>query len=404
GASDKRLKLNPRKAWYENVKDIETKGDYEVTFVLNRPQPGLLSLLASGYSPVYPAHVDPQEIRTKEVGTGPFIIKEVKPDQELVMVKNPHYFIKGKPYLDEIDFIVIKSRPSRFAALESGQLDISFPGENTVPMRDEVRSKAPKIKIYEVAQSVHDNILLNFTKPPFNDARLRRAVNLALDRKSMIQSVLQGGAVEGAANIPPPYGKWGIPAADLVKFPGYGDPEQNKAEARKLLAEAGYGPDHPLEITVETRAIDIYIDTAVWVIDRLKQVGIVGHLEQFETGVWHPKLTRKEFTLATNLTGVGSDDPDANFYENYACGSSRNYSGYCNQEVMDLINKQSAETNAKKRLALVREIDGRLQEDGARPILAHRIDYMMMWPYVKGIVPHQSIYSYGRMTDAWLDK
>src|SRR4026208_566662 len=114
---------------------------------------------------------------------------------------------------------------------------------------------------------------------------------------------------------------------------GMGDPVKQKAEARKLLAEAGYGPNNPLKFTLSTRALPIYADTASWMVDQLQQVGIEATLEQIETRGWHPKMTRLEYQVALNLTGVGIDDPDAQLFENYRCGSQRNFSGYCSEEI-----------------------------------------------------------------------
>jgi peptide/nickel transport system substrate-binding protein len=220
----------------------------------------------------------------------------------------------------------------------------------------------------------------------------------------MIKSVHQGAAIESAALLPAPYGEWGIGKKELAALPGYGDVEKDRAQARKLLAEAGHGPNNPLKVTVSTRAVAIYVDTAVWVIDQLKRVGIEGTLEQVETGVWHPRAARREFEIGTNLTGTGIPDPDGNFIENFTCKSPRNYTGYCNPEVEAMIFKASAETDHKKRLELVHEIDKRLQVEVARPVLAHRMDYFMFWPYVKNLVPHHNIYNWGRMQDVWLDK
>jgi peptide/nickel transport system substrate-binding protein len=170
------------------------------------------------------------------------------------------------------------------------------------------------------------------------------------------------------------------------------------------LKEVGYGPDNPLRVTMSTRAIALYVELASFVIDQLRQVGIEATLEQVETGVWHPKVTRRDYEMATNLTGIGPDDPDANFFENYKCGSPRNYSDYCNPEVDKLIEQQSQTTDAAKRLQLVHEIDKRLLEEGARPMLGWSNDYFTMWPYVRNLEPHQSIYNYGRMQEVWLDK
>jgi peptide/nickel transport system substrate-binding protein len=399
-----RLRVNPRKLWYDNVQAIDTPDEQTVVFRLARPQPSLLMMLASGYSPVYPAHVPVAELRTKCVGTGPFRVKGYRPGELLELERNPEYFVSGRPYLDGIRYIIIKDRATRVAALQAGQLDISFPGEMTKTMAETLKQNVPQMVVVETATNVNDNILLNFNKPPFDDARVRRAVSLAIDRRAYVQAVRQGGAVIGGAMLPKPWGVWGLSEAELAKLPGYGDAEQQQEEARRLLREAGYGPDRPLRVTMSTRAIALYVDLASFVIDQLRQVGIEATLEQVETGVWHPKVTRRDYEMATNLTGIGPDDPDANFFENYKCGSPRNYSDYCNPEVDRLIEEQSRTPDAAKRLQLVQEIDKRLQQEGARPILGWSNDYFAMWPHVKNLVPHQSIYNYGRMQEVWLDK
>jgi peptide/nickel transport system substrate-binding protein len=404
GVSSFRLKLNPRKLWYENVQEVATHGDFEVAIALKRPQPGLLGLLAAGSSPIYPAHVDPAELRGRALGTGPFLAKSIKLGEELLVVRNPNYFVKGRPFLDAVRFIVIQSRPARIAALAAGQIDASMPGDNPGNVRDLARSQAPQLVMTAVASGVHANILLNTKKPPFDNLKVRQAVNLAMDRPSVAKSVYQGGLVPGGANLPPPYGDWGLPSEELGSLPGWGDPAANKAEARKLLAAAGFGPSHPLRVVVSTRALDVYVDVATWVIDQLKQVGIESTLEQFESGVWNPKMARRDYQIATNLTGVGAEDPDANYSENYLCSSQRNYTDYCSKDVEELILRQSQETQRGRRLELVREIDRRLQQEGARPILGHILDYYLAWPRVKGYVPHHSLYSNSRLQDVWLDK
>lgn len=399
-----KLRVNPRKLWYDNVASIETPDDTTVIFRLNQPQPSLLMLLASGYSPIYPAHIPPAQLRTQCIGTGPFRQKEYRQGEVFELEKNPNYFIKDRPYLDGIRYIMIKDRATRTAALQAKQVDIAFPGETTKTIAESLQQSNPDIVIIQTSQNVNDNMLINFTRPPFNNAKLRKAINLAIDRKAYVQAVHQGGALPGAAMLPKPYGVWGLSEEELAQLPGYGDPVKQKEEAKKLLAELGYGPNNPLKVTMSTRAIAIYVDFASFVIDQLKQVGIEATLEQVETGVWHPKVTRKEYELAANLTGIGPDDPDANYFENYKCGSPRNYSGYCSEEMDRLILEQSRTLDPAKRLKLVQEIDKRLQEEGARPIMGWRLDYFAMWPYVKNLVPHQSIYNYGRMQEVWLDK
>ena len=406
GAPDAKAKLrvNPRKLWYDNVEAIETPDPHTVVFRLKRPQPSLLLMLASGYSPVYPAHVALAEFKNRCVGTGPFKLKENKPGELVEYVRNPDYFIKGRPYLDGIKFVIIRDRSTQIAALQSGQLDVSGSGWNKTNAEN-AKNGAPRLVVVEADSNVNDNVLVNFKKAPFTDIRVRLAINLALDRKAYLVGPRQGAATFGGALLPRPAGVWGLPAAEVAKLPGMGDPAQQKAEAKKLLAEAGFGPSSPLKITVSTRALAIYVDTASWMVDQLQQVGVEATLEQIETGVWHPKMTRLEYQVALNLTGVGIDDPDAQLFENYRCGSQRNFSGYCSEEIDRLMVEQSQVLDPKKRLALVNEIDRKLQADGARPILGWGKQYAVHWPHVKGWAVHEnSIYNVARRQDVWLDK
>src|SRR5205085_10769150 len=168
---------------------------------------------------------------------------------------------------------------------------------------------------------------------------------------------------------------------NLLALPGYGKADEMKSRAKKLLAEAGITPDKPLKVEMATRAIAVYVDMASFVINELKQVGIEATLKQVETAQWHPMATRGDYQIGANLTGLGPDDPDANFYENYGCGSPRNYSAYCSEPIQKLIDAQSQELDPKKRLALVWAIQRKLEDDAARPVLGWRLDYFTVWPH-----------------------
>jgi len=399
-----KLRLNPRKLWYAQVQAIDTPDPSMVLFRLKRPQPSLLMMMASGYSPIYPAHIPPAELRTRCVGTGPFKLREYRPGELIEFVRNPDYFVKGRPYLDGIRFIIIKERGTRIAALQAGRLDIMMPQEGTKPAGEQLKQAVPSMIVTIAAHNINDNILVNFKRPPFTDVRVRRALSLAIDRQAYIQAVRQGAALAGASLLPRPWGLWGLGPSALAGLPGTGNPVTQKAEARQLLAEAGFGPGKPLRVVMSTRALATYVDMATFVIDQLKQVGVDATLEQIESAVWFAKLTRGDYQLGANLTGIGADDPDAAFYENYACGSQRNYSQYCNPEVDRMIDAQSQEPDPQKRAATVAEIQRRLETDGARPILGWDLDYFAMWPYVHGFVPHNSVYNNGRFQDVWLSK
>jgi peptide/nickel transport system substrate-binding protein len=399
-----RLRVNPRKEWYANVEAIEATEPYTVVFRLKRPQPSLMMILASGQSPVYPAHVPPAELRTRCVGTGPFKLKEWRRGELVEYVRNPDYFVKDRPYLDGLRYVILTERGTQAAALQAGRVDVSFPGDTTKPIADQLHAAVPQLVITEIPANTGSNLLVNFTRPPFNDARVRQAISHAMDRHAYVRVVNHGGGVAGAGMLPAPYGSWGLAGNALEQLPGYGKPAEEKAKARKLLAEAGYTAGKPLKIEVMTRSVASYLDFASFAVDELRQVGVEATLRQVETAQWYAATTRKEYELGANGNGFGLDDPDAIFYETYGCGSIRNYTGYCNEAVMKLLDQQSQEIDRKKRLALVHQIQVKLEEDTARPTLGWLLDYLTRWPSVKNLVPHNSIYNNGRLTEVWLER
>jgi len=399
-----KLRINPRKDWYANVDKIETPDANTVVFHLKRPQPSILMMLASGYSPVYAAHVPPASYRTGCIGTGPFKLKEWRKGEFVEYVKNPDYFVKGRPYLDGLKYVVIVERGTRTAALQSGAVDVAFPGETSKTQSEQLKKAVPQLVVTPVSENVNNNVIMNIKKPPFDNLKIRLAVSHAIDRRALIQAVYQGGGIVGVSMAPKPHAFWGLSEKDLAGLPGYGKAAEEKATAKKMMAELGYTPDKPLRVEMVTRAIPIYVDMASFVINELKQIGIEATLKQIETAQWHAMAVRGEYQIGANLTGLGADDPDGNFYENYACGSPRNYTHYCSEQVQKMFDQQSQEVDQKKRLEMVYAIQKKLEEDAARPILSWRLDYFTHWPHVKGLVPQNNVYNFGRMQEVWRDK
>jgi len=406
GKSTAKFRKNPRQAWYENVTEVTVNGDLEATFHLKRPQPSLVALLASGYSPVYPCHVSPAEMRTHPIGTGPFKFVEFQENQSIKLTRNTDYWKKDRPYLDGIEFTIIPNRSTAILAFIAGKFDMTFPTEVTVPLMKDIKSQDPTAVCELKPTNVATNLIVNRDVPPFNNADLRRAMALALDRKAFNDILAEGKDDIGGTMLPQPAGVWGMPPAMLATIPGYGpDVEKSRGEARGIMSNLGYGPDKPLKIKVSTRNIPVYRDPAVILIDQLKQIYIEGELEVVETGVWFSKIARGDYTVGLNLTGNAVDDPDQSFYENYSCGSERNYTHYCNKDLEKLFDQQSQMTDLQKRKELVWQIDKQLQEDVARPIIFH-IEAGTCWkPYVKGVtIMVNSSYNGYRYENLWLDK
>jgi len=399
-----KLRINPRRDWYANVEAVEAPDPHTVAIRLKQPQPSLLLMLASGYTPIYAAHLPPASYRAGCVGSGPFKLKEWRKGEFVEYVKNPDYFVKGRPYLAGLRYLIIGERGTATAALQAGRVEAAFPGETPRPIAEQLRKAVPQLAMTTVNTAVVDHFVVNTKKPPFDNAKVRQALSRAVDRRALIEAVYQGGAVIGASMAPPPYGVWGLLDKDLRALPGYGKPADEKALARRLLAEAGFGPGAPLRVEMLTRALPAFLDLASFVVNELKAVGIDVTLRPVESAQWHPLQTRGDFQVGVERTGIEPDDPDANFFENFGCGSPRNYPRYCDEEIARMIAQQSQELDPARRLALVQSIQRKLEEAAVRPTLAWRLDYYATWPHVKNLVPHQSIYSWGRMQEVWLEK
>ncbi len=397
-----RLRINPRRDWYANVESVDAVDPLTVVFKLKRAQPSLLMMLASGFTPIYAAHVPPASYRTGCVGTGPFKLKEWRRGEFVDYVRNPNYFIKGRPYLDGLRYTIIADRSLGQSALQVGRVDISFPGDTTRPMADQLKQSSRQLVITPVGTNVVDHLFVNTQKPPFDNIKVRQAISQAIDRRGIIEAVYGGGAALGAAMAPKPYGVWSLLDKDLRALQGV--PADAKKSARKLLADAGFTEASPLRFKMLTRALPAFADLSSVVVSELKRVGVDVEVAPIESAQWEPLKTRGDFTVGADRTGIEPDDPDSNFYENYGCASPRNYARYCDEAVAKLIDQQSQELDGAKRLALVQEIQRRLEASAIRPVLVWRLDYFAQWPHVKNLVPHHSLYSWGRMQDVWLDK
>jgi peptide/nickel transport system substrate-binding protein len=406
GRARDRLRSNPRAAWYRNINYIHSANDYEVTVYLNRPQPSLLSLLASGFSPIYPCHIPTSQMRTRPIGTGPFKFDSFVPFERVKLARNLDYWKPERPYLDGIEFTIINSSSTALLSFMSGRFDMTFPWEVTVSMLKDARRRTSKVTCETTSMNSNTNLLVNRDAPPFDNPDIRRALTLALDRKAFISVLSEGEAEIGGTLQPPGDGMWGLPPEKLATIDGYGsDVAENRERARALMVKAGYGPERPLMLKVLTRGNAPYKSPAQLLIDQLREIHVNATLDVVETSHWYTRLSRKDYAIAVNTTGNGVDDPDQTFYENFSCRSERNLTGYCNPEIERLFDIQSSEINIDKRRELVAEIDARLLADGARPPIMWNRASTCWQSYVKGYVANVNSMSNGfRFEDVWLDR
>jgi peptide/nickel transport system substrate-binding protein len=307
GKSQETLRVNPRKSWYRNLGEVTTNGDYEVAFHLKRRQPAFLALLASGWSPVFPCHISPREMRSHPIGTGPFKLVEFKPNESIKVTRNPHYWKNGRPYLDGIEYTIIPNTSTRMLGFITGKFDMIT---LLPPLLKEVRSQEPQAICDLVPANAANNLILNRAAPPFDSHDLRRAMALSLDRKAFIDILTEGRGDIGGAMLPPPEGVWGMPPDLVSTLPGY-DPDvpKNRAEGREIMQKLGYSPAKRLAVTVSTRNLPPYREPAVILIDQLKEVYIDGVLDIVPTVNWYPKVARKDYSVGLSAIENSLDEP-----------------------------------------------------------------------------------------------
>ena len=212
---------------------IQVVDRYTIRFTLAQPDVTFLNVMAMNF-----AYVVPREVVEKEgssfghhpVGTGPFILKQWIAGQKLVFVRNPHYFISGMPYLDGITFLIGLAPEVALLRLQSNELDMladPIPGADFVRIRDDPRYKDQLVRYVQPETSY---ITLNTQMKPFNDVRVRQAINMAIDKQRIVR--IRNGRGVIANQILPPL----MPGYD-ASYRGY---PYDPAQARKLLAAAGY--------------------------------------------------------------------------------------------------------------------------------------------------------------------
>jgi peptide/nickel transport system substrate-binding protein len=237
-------KVHPRgRTAFAKVTAVETPDPLTAVIKLSQPAPPMLTALASSYeSPMVPKHLfagtDPSAnpYISKPVGTGPFVFKEWKKGDYILLEKNTNYWQAGKPTLQRIVFRIISDASARAASFETGEGHIG--GLSPIPLTDMPRiAKNPALSIETRGYAYMSPYMLlevNLRKPPLNDVRVRQAIAHAIDRARMTQVVWLGYGQPAVSPIPSQVTTFH--STDLPKY------EFNPEKAKKLLDDAGLKP------------------------------------------------------------------------------------------------------------------------------------------------------------------
>ncbi|MBI4596231.1 MAG: ABC transporter substrate-binding protein [Candidatus Tectomicrobia bacterium] len=383
------------------IDGIETPDEYTVRFVLKRPAPSMLNILAQGYFSVLPKHIIEAkgDMKKDAIGTGPFKLKNYTRGVSIELVRNPDYHLKGRPYLDGITFFIIPDPGTAFANFRTGQLHFyMMTGDEA---RQAEKEFGDKVAIQKGPLVIFFNLNFNGRRKPWDDLRVRQAVSLAIDRSEALKVVTMGDGDIGG--LMPPSGIWALPPAELEKIPGYGkDTTANISAAKKLLAEAGYA--NGFATTLLTRKGSDFEPFSVFLKDQLGKIGIEAKLDVQETASAYDSLNKRNFDLAPWAQGTALDDPDAFFGEFYTCNAIRNYSGICSKEVDELFDKQSQTMDLEERKKLVHQMEKAALMNFSNVMIYHQWRFVGLSARARNYKIHSSLFNNQRLQDVWLAK
>ncbi|MBI4497373.1 MAG: ABC transporter substrate-binding protein [Chloroflexi bacterium] len=396
--------VSPRRAALGAIERIEVPDATTLNIFLKQPSPSLLAILAQqrGMAMYSKAFLEEkgQEVMKKEImGTGPYKLKDYVRGTSIELVKNPNYWMPGRPYLDGLKYFILPDPNTRLAAFRTGQLHIH--GLSVSDAQALEKELAGKITIQRQQGISPQTFLLNTTREPFDDIRVRQAISMAIDREAGIKVLAQGdGDVSGHM---PATGLWSLPREELAKLPGYAtDKAAEIARAKQLLADAGY--PNGFSVTLATRNASSYVDLSTFVKDQLAKIGVEGNITPFESAAIFDLFNKKDYAASPWSYGFSLDDPDSIFSEFYVCGSPRNYTGLCDDEMQRLFEQQSQTLDPVQRKKLVQELDRKAITQSAMIVLYFGRVRTGVWNQVKDYRVFPSSYNNVKMRDVWLDQ
>ncbi len=352
-----------RKSTMQDVAAIETPDASTVVFKLKNVNASMLDNFASPFHCVYSAarlKEDPKFPEKNIIGSGAFQFVEYVRGSHLVAKRFEGYFRKGLPYLDGYKVLFVKSG-GVVPGMLGGQFDAEFRGR-TPSERDQLLKSAGAERwvVHEGPWATNNIVIFNTTQKPFDDPRVRRALSLAIDRWGGNESLSKITFVKATGGFLRPGYEYALPEEELVKIPGYyRDIEKSRAEARRLLKEAG---QENLKLKLHNRTVaEPYTPVGVFLIDQWKRIGVTVEHSQVETSPYFGNLVEGKFDVAFYPVTVPADEVTAQ-HQSYLTNAKSpiSYSRHQDKKLDDLWDQQSRTLDPVKRKALVHDFERHL--------------------------------------------
>lgn len=397
-----------RRAYFKMVESIETPDAETLVFNLKFPSGTFIPAVAMPYNFVY-SKKDLEEHgynwhKTNINGSGAFRLVEHVSGSHVSGERNEDYYVKGRPYLDGFKAISAPKMSVRLQAIRGGQADIEFRGFPPKARDDLVKALGDDITVQESDWNCVLLVTPNHKTKPFDDARVRRALSLALDRWGGSKYLSQIAIVKTVGGVVFPNHPLATPKEELMKLAGYGpDLEANRAEARRLLKEAGH---ENLKFTLHNRGVDQpYKVVGTWLIDQWKRIGLdVEQWVQPTTPFYATLREQKNFDVSMDFNCQAMVNPIADISK-FLPSAGNNFAEFEDAELEKIYNELLQTADVEKQKALIRRYEKRVLDDLASQMIT------MWWykinphrSYVKGWKIAPSHYLNQGLENIWLDQ
>ncbi len=368
-ASYERVKNPPpgvvsiRQSLMEDVTSIDTPDPTTVVFKIKNINASFLDNLASPFNCIFSATKLKGDAKFPEkniLGSGAFQFVEYVKGSHLTAKRFDQYFKQGLPYLDGYKAFFVKAS-AVVPGMLGGQFDAEWRGR-TPSERDQIMSspKRDDFVLNEGPWATNNIIIFNTQQKPFDDPRVRRALSLAIDRWGGSEALSKITIVKLVGGFLRPGYQYALPNEELDKIPGYWrDIEKSRAEARRLLQEAG---QENLKIKLHNRTLDVpYTPIGVFLIDQWKRIGVTVEHSQVETTPYFGNMVDGKFDVALYPVTVPADEVTAQ-HQTYIthARSPNSYARHTDKKLDELWERQQRELNPDKRKAIVQDFERHL--------------------------------------------
>ena len=356
---------SPRAVHFNAVESIECPDDLTVVFNLKWAKPAILEVIGMPYHIIRPAHIyagtDLAALREElpTVTSGAFTITQWNPGERYIFEKNPDYWDEPLPHLDGIELQLL-ARSAIPTTLRAGRLHIGntsgFTGAQADTLIQECSPDVCRFWPRVIASSLSPALFLNKNRTPWNEPAINTAFALAIDNQNYITTVRNDWYQLPTGCGFYPTSPWAMPQERCGTIPGFGDvigvstPEEDKEQARQILADAGYGPgDLELELSIWQ---PIEGDAPAFLAD-LTAIGINVQADIMESARAYTNWSEGNFDVGVHSFWIAGLDPDITLYEHFYTGSDRNYNRYSSVEFDNLVDQMSrtVDPEARKQLA-----------------------------------------------------